>query len=137
VKAFKTNEGTNVCPGPNIAYFSEIVSLQKMVDHIYGRANIIRRQDRPHMFVKELMLYVDYWKKLANEAKAAADQKRKAYALTFQKNLLEGITYYRDLADKLTDSFGSFRTKMADGLEAAEQALREASTLVELEPMTA
>jgi hypothetical protein len=29
------------CPGPNIAYFSKSVSLQEMIDDIYGRTDII------------------------------------------------------------------------------------------------
>ena len=33
---------TAVCPGPNIAYFSKIASLEEMIDHIYGRAKIGR-----------------------------------------------------------------------------------------------
>src|SRR5690606_7913685 len=37
--------GVSICPGPNMAYYSKIVSLQEMTDHIYGRANIISRTD--------------------------------------------------------------------------------------------
>jgi len=37
VKPFKNLNGVNICPGPNIAYFNEIVSLRKMVDHISGK----------------------------------------------------------------------------------------------------
>src|SRR5690606_450705 len=55
----KEGSGVSVCPGPNMAYFSQIVSLKKMVDHIYGRMNLIVRNDRPHMFVKELSMYID------------------------------------------------------------------------------
>ena len=50
-----------MCPGPNIAYFSHKVSLKEMVDHIYGRTNVIMNGFRPHMFIKELSLYVDYF----------------------------------------------------------------------------
>ena len=49
-----------VCPGPNIAYFSKIVTLKEMADHIYGRTNLVTDPNRPNMFIKELGLYVDY-----------------------------------------------------------------------------
>jgi hypothetical protein len=31
----------NICPGPNLAYFSDTFSLKQMVDHIYGRLNVL------------------------------------------------------------------------------------------------
>ena len=30
-----------ICPGPNLVYFSGIFSLKQMVDHIYGRINLL------------------------------------------------------------------------------------------------
>lgn len=54
--------GVSVCPGPNLVYFTKEVSLPEMVGHIYGKNNVIERTDRPHMFVKELSIYVDYLK---------------------------------------------------------------------------
>jgi hypothetical protein len=42
------------CPGPNLAYFSKISTLKEMVDHIYGRINLLDNRPRPHMFLKEL-----------------------------------------------------------------------------------
>jgi hypothetical protein len=53
----------SVCPGPNLAYFSGQFKLREMVDHIYGRMNLLNDIDRPSMFVNELRLYVDYMKK--------------------------------------------------------------------------
>lgn len=131
VKEFNSHEGINICPGPNIAYFSEIVSLQKMVDHIYGRTNIILRHDRPHMFIKELTLYVNYWNELVAETKTVADQKRKAYVAAFQRNLLEGIAYYRALGGKLQSEMGLLRAKIEEGLAAAEAALLKPQELQE------
>ncbi len=34
-------DAVTICPGPNLAYFSKIFSLEEMVGHIYGRLNII------------------------------------------------------------------------------------------------
>ena len=58
----------SVCPGPNLANFSRTYSLDEMVDHIYGRSgqhdSAIVSADRPHMFAKELVMYVDYLGKM-------------------------------------------------------------------------
>jgi hypothetical protein len=40
-----------------------------MVDHIYGKVNIILEDNRPHMFIKELKMYIDHLKSLLNEKK--------------------------------------------------------------------
>ncbi|MEK6781957.1 MAG: hypothetical protein AABY93_09630 [Bacteroidota bacterium] len=125
LKPFKKLEAVNICPGPNIAYFSEIVSLRKMVDHIYGRANIVHRSDRPHMFIKELALYVDYWTELLTETKEALDNKRRAYVQSFYKNLMDGITYYRAISEKVNNEFSTQKDNFQERLNAAEKRLEE------------
>jgi len=55
-----------ICPGPNIAWFNRIYSLREMVDHIYGRGPSLVPPERPHMFAKEVLMYVDYFEKLVN-----------------------------------------------------------------------
>jgi len=81
-----------ICPGPNIAYFSQVVSLQQMTDHIYGRINLIERVDRPHMFIKELTLYINYLTEQVDNA--CEDEKQIHYCMKFANNLIEGINYY-------------------------------------------
>ncbi len=91
------SRGVSICPGPNMAYFSGKFSLKEMVDHIYGRKNIITREDRPNLFVKELSSYFDYLKKqIDEEVKPIAESSSKKFQ-TFKKNLLEGIEYYKEL----------------------------------------
>lgn len=126
LKPFKHLAGANVCPGPNLAYFNRIVSLRTMVDHIYGRGNIVARVDRPHMFLKELTLYVDYWMGLLEDTKTLADQKSKAFAETFYQNLQEGIQYYRNLTENFGDEFSSMKEKVEAGISEAEHTLRNA-----------
>ena len=88
----------NICPGPNIVNFSEIVSLQTMTDHIYGRKNILTNAYRPHMFITELNLYISYLKEqLENDFRINQLTERKKYYASFFKNLKEGITYYHQL----------------------------------------
>lgn len=122
---FKKLEAVNICPGPNIAYFTKIVSLREMIDHIYGRVNIIQQNDRPHMFIKELSLYVKYWSELLQEGKALADKKKQANIQNFYENLIKGISYYRDLSDKLGEEFATLGSKINRGLDEAESHLTE------------
>ena len=86
-----------VCPGPNMAYFDKVVSLKEMVEHIYGKINIMRHHDRPHMFVKELELYVSYLRNKIKELPSNATVRDIKYLNDFKDNLLNGIGYYQDL----------------------------------------
>jgi hypothetical protein len=90
-------KGVSICPGPNMAYFDKTMSLPKMVDHIYGRTNIISRRDRPNMFVKELTIYIDYLKDLIKHYNLSPTDKQQKYIITFASNLKEGIGYYQQL----------------------------------------
>jgi len=115
--------GVSVCPGPNMAYFSEIVSLRKMVDHIYGRVNIINREDRPNFFIKELGLYFDYLKeKIAELNHPVADNQIKQLE-TFRNNMLEGIQYYRGLFGNAHKWFADKRNVLFNELDRYEQEL--------------
>jgi hypothetical protein len=95
-------EGTDVsiCPGPNLAYFSGPYSLKQMVDHIYGRTNIMERTDRPNLFVKELKMYIDYLGTKIDETMKPVTDKQKKYFDTFQENLNKGVEYYKELFQK-------------------------------------
>ena len=124
LKPFTKRKAVNVCPGPNIAYFSEIVSLKRMVDHIYGRTDILHSDERPHMFIKELTLYVDYWSELLFELKGAVDNKRKTYVENFYENLEQGILYYRNLATTMNEEFSGVRNKIESSLDEVETHLK-------------
>ena len=129
----KNLEAVTVCPGPNIAYFSKTVSLQEMTDHIYGRSSVLQREDRPHMFVKELQLYVGYLKEQLSEAEAIApDKKFIKYCTSFSENLLEGINYYQKLLDG-NETFASWKSLVerpfADARKEIETLLERYFTL--------
>ena len=92
----KNLNAVTICPGPNIIYFSRKASLQEMVDHIYGRVNLLKDVHRPHMFINELNLYIDYLEeKLVNEC--LLDAKSIKFYKTFSNNLIGGISYYHEL----------------------------------------
>ena len=95
-------EGTavSICPGPNLAYFSGIYSLKNMVDHIYGRTNVMERTDRPNLFVKELGMYIEYLGGKIEETLKPISDKQKKHFDTFQDNLNKGVEYYKDLFQK-------------------------------------
>jgi hypothetical protein len=87
-----------ICPGPNLAYFSGTFSLKQMVDHIYGRINILNNVSRPNMFLNELRLYVDHLKKEIDKNISSLNNNKIRSLKNFQANLLEGINYYRKLS---------------------------------------
>jgi hypothetical protein len=94
----KKLNAVTICPGPNIANFSKVISLQTMTDHIYGRRNIVTNASRPHMFIAELNLYIDYLKEqLEEDTLTGQYAKKKKYYVSFYQNLRDGIMYYRRL----------------------------------------
>ncbi|WP_157206916.1 hypothetical protein [Mariniflexile maritimum] len=116
-------EGVSICPGPNMAYYSKIMSLKNMTDHIYGRDNMITRTDRPNIFIKELTIYIDYLKNKLEEVKAAMTTKEEKYLQTFTANLNEGISYYRALFQNLKNNFQEIKDEVIMALDNGEKTL--------------
>lgn len=85
-----------ICPGPNIAWFDRNYSLKEMVNHIYGRGKSLVSDKRPHMFAKEIVLYVEYFEKLVDQFDGAKATQKKLSR--FVKNLEEGMDYCLELA---------------------------------------
>lgn len=91
-----------VCCGPNIVNFNKIASLEEMVGHIYGRLSLLADSDRPHVFIRELSLYVDYMRReLLKESEGLLDRTAK-YFEDFKHNLHTGIEYYQELAEQFS-----------------------------------
>ncbi|PKL89028.1 MAG: hypothetical protein CVV23_07300 [Ignavibacteriae bacterium HGW-Ignavibacteriae-2] len=112
-----------VCPGPNMAYFSKIVTLKEMVDHIYGKINLITRSDRPNMFLKELMLYIDYFSKKLDESSEYVTNQSQDYLDKFYNNLQDGITYYKNLIPEILEEKEIMREQMLEDLLVLENKL--------------
>jgi len=85
-----------VCPGPNIAWFNDQYTLNEMVDHIYGRSESLVPPERPHMFAKELVMYVDYLEELIDQAGDPDDRSCKK----MHKNLEKGIEYCLEISGR-------------------------------------
>ncbi|NLR66500.1 hypothetical protein HGH92_19480 [Chitinophaga varians] len=115
----KGRHAVNICPGPGIAYFNKEVSLQTMTDHIYGRRNILEGNARPHMFITELKLYLDYLTEQLEKARrhnTLAQQQK--YFRTFSEQLTKGIDYYHQLT-----TTGVLPVELLTGLEEANLQL--------------
>jgi hypothetical protein len=82
-----------------MAWFTREYSIEEMVDHIYGRSESIVSEDRPHMFAKELAMYVDYIEELA-----AQEEDRESGAwkklVRMKKNLEKGIEFCEEVASR-------------------------------------
>jgi hypothetical protein len=87
-----------ICPGPNIVNFNKLATLDEMVAHIYGRLSLITNTERPHMFIKELMLYIDYLRNEARKVSLKLSPRSPGYFDNFRKNVMAGIDYYNRLA---------------------------------------
>ncbi len=121
----KENKAVVICPGPNLAYFDRIYSLDELVKHIYGKLNLLPRVDRPHMFIKELQLYVAYLKTDLENNFQDLNEKRLKYYAKFKTQLLTGIEYYRKTAGGLFTRNYKELEKFKAELDAAEGALRD------------
>jgi hypothetical protein len=109
-------EGISVCPGPNMAYFSKKATLKEMVDHIYGRINLLNDTYRPHMFIKELGMYIDYLNREINESVQTLNAKKVKYFEGFKENLTSGIEYYDGLVDEMKEESDNIKTKFKEEL---------------------
>lgn len=118
----KNLKSVNVCPGPNIANFSEVVSLQTMVDHIYGRKNILSNKKRPHMFIAEMKLYFNHLKEELTSNGDTKDIKRKKQSQSFVRNLSDAINYYENIKENCICNMNSFKT-------ALQNAIKELNTI--------
>lgn len=90
-------QGVVICPGPNLAYFDKTYSLSDMVQHIYGKMNVLHTNNRPNVFVKELQMYVDHLQKAVLESVDNMTNLQQKKWIAFKNNLQLGIDYYQNL----------------------------------------
>ena len=90
-------QGVVICPGPNLGFFDRDFSLSEMVRHIYGYENVLPDDRRPHLFINELKLYVDYFKNEIVEFSEEITKSQVKKWESFKGNLLKGIAYYEEL----------------------------------------
>ncbi|MFN4764179.1 hypothetical protein ACKGJN_13705 [Gillisia sp. Q332] len=110
-------DSVSVCPGPNLAYFSKNSTLSEMVNHIYGKINLLNDTYRPNLFVKELGIYVDYLKNEIEESVETINGRKLKYFEEFKTNLLSGIEYYDTLVNEMKEETEIYKNKMKGELE--------------------
>lgn len=110
-----TKSNTAVCSGLSIIDFDRVYTLKEMVDHIYDRLPIKLRIDRPHMFVRELSLYIAFIKSqlLKNELSIVTIPAK--YFNDFVQALMRGIKYYQQMSSQLkSGEKAAFLRSLAD-----------------------
>lgn len=121
----KENRAVAICPGPNLAYFDRVYSLDEMVKHIYGKLNLLKKITRPHMFIKELNLYIDYLQTdIQAQLKDLTDKKRKQLE-KFKDQLQSGIDYYKQIFPQMPDQASTFSHELYDDLAISEVRLHK------------
>ena len=117
-----TTSKLNVCVGPNARFFDKVSSLREMVDHIYGRIDLLKGKNRPNMFVNELKLYMEYMAEEVERVRLKLSSQTHEYFEGYKLNLLNGIEYYREQSDNLVakgrDSFLSQLDTLAAEIDA-------------------
>lgn len=117
-------KAVTICPGPNLAYFSGIFSLEEMANHIYGRMNLLNSLSRSHMFINELLMYIDYLKEEIEKNMNAWTLRQEKHFKTFKENLFQGIEYYKSLIQEVKSDAEKFTDRMKNELAEAELAIR-------------
>lgn len=119
---------TAVCPGPNLGYFSKIVSLKDMMAHIYGRLNLLEGVKRSNLFVNELRQYIDYLEKEVRKVMPTPSDKDKTYLSEFKNNLMLGIAHYKAMVPNLSQFTEKYHQEMLSDLEQAQSRLEDLGT---------
>lgn len=121
----KENTAVAICPGPNLAYFNGVYTLEDMVKHIYGKLDLLGKIKRPHVFVKELNLYIDYLQTdLQAHIKTMSDKKSKQLN-KFKLQLQDGINYYKNLFAQLPGQTNDIIQTAFEELIASENKLNK------------
>jgi hypothetical protein len=100
----REGEAVAICPGPNMAYFNRDLTLVEMVDHIYGRINVLATGMRPHFFVKEAKMYLDVFKQKMDDLVLEYSNKEFKTLSSFKDNLKNSLGYYTTLFSEKTFS---------------------------------
>lgn len=113
-KIEKDDEGVDVfsvCTGKTASYFNRSATLQEMVDHIYGRVDLLDKTiKRAPLFINEIKINIDYLDSLIKDNGKEAEIKNTA------ENIEEGIKYFEDRAADFTPLIDAdeFKTMLSD-----------------------
>ncbi len=128
----KTIMGITACPGPNLVYFDKVVSLKEMIDHIYGRVNLLCNKYRPHMFIREMEIYLGYLREQLDEMADLSNVKQLKYYQSFCKNMHDAIAYYQSMTDKIITSCPTIKETFCSELQQIGQEINRIEKLKSL-----
>jgi len=93
-----TKAAPAICPGPNIINFKKLATLKEMVDHIYGRCSLLVNKERPHLFIREIQLQLNYLFSEIKNASIGLPARSQQKLIEVKENLKSGIEYYQKFA---------------------------------------
>ena len=131
IKVNKESQSVSICPGPNLAYFSKYMSLKEMSNQIYGMSDSITRVDRPHMFLKELDLYINFLSSKLEEASDDFNKKQVKYFTKFTNNLYQGLDYYSSLFKDIKVKFKQNKNFILADLDRCKLDLKKINSKIE------
>ena len=131
----RESKGVSICPGPNMAYFDQELTLKAMSNHIYNGSKGIVRADRPNMFINELEMYLSYLSEKIEDHRNNWGRKSEKYLNTFTKNMNEGIAYYQEMFNSVEENFidkkESVKKYLNDAVKSMKKMADEVSLLIE------
>ncbi len=90
-----------VCPGPNLVFFDRKYSFGEMVSYIQGKIDLLGNKFRPHFFINEFKLYLNYYQNLVPDLAGELTDKKKKEISEFYIHLTEGMDYYLSKAGEI------------------------------------
>ncbi len=93
-----------ICPGPNILNFQGTFELEQLVGHIYGEQDILTRPERPHVFLREVELYLEVFDEDLEVVDTAVQVRTKPQLKKTLEGLAEGMRFYGELLSQLPES---------------------------------
>lgn len=94
-KAVNLKATPAICPGPNIINFKKLATLKEMVNHIYGYCSLMISNERPHMFIREIQLQIEYLVDEVKNASQGLPARSQQKLCEVKENICAGISYYR------------------------------------------
>jgi hypothetical protein len=128
----RESKGVSICPGPNMAYFDQELTLQDMSHHIYNGDEGIVREDRPNMFVNELGMYLTYLSEKIEEHKNDWGKKSGRYLNAFTNNMNEGIAYYQGMFNSVGTNFSGVKDAAYQSLNDAVESMKKMGTEIDV-----
>ena len=128
----RESKGVSICPGPNMAYFDQELTLQDMSHHIYNGDEGVVRADRPNMFVNELGMYLTYLSEKIEEHKNDWGKKSGRYLNAFTSNMNEGITYYQGMFNSVGATFNGVKDAAYQSLNDAVESMKKMGVEIEV-----